>query len=218
MNHISNDFISKTSPPVTRRALAKARTRENLMTAAKGLFTERGYEEATVRDIASAAGMSTGAVFANFTDKADLFRKVLARDARVVAETMKAVSDLRDRGVRETLLTALAAAYAFHIKQLPLFQAACAEGWRHGAADEAKARQRKAPAMAVVEDILRRGMRNAELRADMDIDLAVDLIWQVYESNYKLAVYDQFDLAALTSRLEQQLDLILPALAAKRAA
>ena len=40
------------------------------LAAAKALFTERGYEGATVRDIASAAGMSSGAVFASFTDKA----------------------------------------------------------------------------------------------------------------------------------------------------
>jgi len=56
-----------------QRALAKQRTREKIIAAARALFAERGYEGATIRDIAKAAGMSTGAVFASFTDKSDLF-------------------------------------------------------------------------------------------------------------------------------------------------
>src|SRR5579871_6952834 len=56
--------------PLTRRALAKQHTRRRLLDAAKRLFNERGYEAATVRDIAAAAGLSTGAVFASFSDKA----------------------------------------------------------------------------------------------------------------------------------------------------
>ena len=63
--------------PMTRRALAKQRTRRQLLDAAKRLFNERGYEAATVREIAAAAGLSTGAVFASFADKADLFGEVI---------------------------------------------------------------------------------------------------------------------------------------------
>ena len=60
----------------TRRALAKQQTRAKVLAAARRLFSEQGYEGATIRDIAAAAGMSTGAVFANFTDKSDLFREI----------------------------------------------------------------------------------------------------------------------------------------------
>src|SRR5271170_5100587 len=62
----------------TQRAMAKQRTREKILAAGKALFTERGYERATVRDIASAAGMSTGAVFASFSDKSHLFNEIVA--------------------------------------------------------------------------------------------------------------------------------------------
>ena len=59
--------------PTTRRSLAKQRTRSRLIAAAKALVAQRGYEAATLRDVAAMAQMSTGAVFANFADKADLF-------------------------------------------------------------------------------------------------------------------------------------------------
>lgn len=55
------------------RVLAKQRTAEKVMKAARALFETEGYAKATIRDIAKAAGMSTGAVFANYTDKAELY-------------------------------------------------------------------------------------------------------------------------------------------------
>ena len=64
----------------TRRTLAKQQTRAKVLAAARRLVIEDGYEVSTIRDIASAAGMSTGAVFANFTDKSDLFREIMLAD------------------------------------------------------------------------------------------------------------------------------------------
>lgn len=63
--------------PVGRRAQAKARTRDKVLVAARALFNEVGYAAATIRDIAVGAGMSTGAVFANFDDKAALYRAAM---------------------------------------------------------------------------------------------------------------------------------------------
>ena len=55
-------------PRLNRRQAAKVRTRQKVLDAARSLFAERGYEPATIRDIAKVAGMSTGAVFANIQD------------------------------------------------------------------------------------------------------------------------------------------------------
>lgn len=71
------DTLTGLSKPPTRRDLAKAATYQKVLEAAAGLFAaEGGYEAATIRSIAKAAGMSTGAVFANFPDKAALYRAI----------------------------------------------------------------------------------------------------------------------------------------------
>lgn len=62
-----------TSPRLNRRQLAKAATRTRVLQAGHLLFNEVGYEAATIRAIAARAGMSTGAVFASFEDKAALY-------------------------------------------------------------------------------------------------------------------------------------------------
>src|SRR6476619_2707689 len=79
----------------TRRTLAKQQTRAKVLAAARRLFSEAGYEGATIRDIASAAGMSTGAVFANFSDKSDLFREIMSDDMEALNAAMR---DAASRG------------------------------------------------------------------------------------------------------------------------
>ncbi|WP_255500532.1 TetR/AcrR family transcriptional regulator [Brevundimonas sp. P7753] len=58
---------------MNKREAAKALTRSKVRNAAEALFDTVGYDKATIRDIAAKAGMSTGAVFANFKDKLALY-------------------------------------------------------------------------------------------------------------------------------------------------
>lgn len=50
-----------------------AATRAKLLTAARDSFLERGFARSTFRDISKAAGFSTGAAFAHWSDKGEFF-------------------------------------------------------------------------------------------------------------------------------------------------
>jgi AcrR family transcriptional regulator len=65
------------------RAESQAQTRAGILAAAARVFARRGYEGASIAEIAEEAGFSHGAVYSNFTDKEDLF---LALYERWVAE------------------------------------------------------------------------------------------------------------------------------------
>jgi AcrR family transcriptional regulator len=56
------------APPVS----GPTRTRERLIAAAIEVFAEQGYEGARLQDIARGAGLTTGAIYANFRGKAEL--------------------------------------------------------------------------------------------------------------------------------------------------
>lgn len=60
-----------------RRARASALTRTKVMEAATRLFKECGFEAVTMREIAAAAGLSTGALFHHTTGKEDLWAQAL---------------------------------------------------------------------------------------------------------------------------------------------
>ena len=74
---------------VTRvpRSERKARTREELLAAARTVFLRRGFHGATLDEIADEAGYTKGAVYSNFVGKDDLYLALLAAnyDARVEA-------------------------------------------------------------------------------------------------------------------------------------
>jgi AcrR family transcriptional regulator len=57
-------------------------TRDRLLKAATAVFSERGYDGAGVQEIARRAGLTTGAIYANFSGKAELlFEAIGARSA-----------------------------------------------------------------------------------------------------------------------------------------
>ncbi len=63
-------------------ALAKLRENErqnranHILTAAKTVFIKKGYQSATVRDIAREAEMTTGAIYAYFKNKDTLYGEI----------------------------------------------------------------------------------------------------------------------------------------------
>lgn len=49
------------------------RTRAALLEAARALIREKGYEHTTMEDVATRAGMTTGAIYGNFKNRDELF-------------------------------------------------------------------------------------------------------------------------------------------------
>lgn len=81
------------------RSAKVERTRADLLAAARQVFAAKGYEGASVGDVAAAAGYTKGAVYANFGSKEDLFlelaREITAADA-ALADADSPVADLRE--------------------------------------------------------------------------------------------------------------------------
>ena len=196
------------TPRLNRRQAAKVRTRQKVLDAARQLFAERGYEPATIRDIAKGAGMSTGAVFANFQDKAELFEAVLSTDMVKLAETMKAAA-AAEGSTRTRLLAALSAGYHDSLEQLPLVQAVIARSWFQPVAAEMRTRDAIKPILSVITDTLQAGVREGELRQDADFHLLSDLVYDAFLSNYRRAAYDGWTMDMLTARMTRQIDVIL---------
>ncbi len=82
--------------------VAAAQTRERLLRAAADVFAERGYDGTRVADIAAAAGVSNGALYAHFASKADLLTGALrTHGRRLLAEVFAAEPD---RSITDLLL------------------------------------------------------------------------------------------------------------------
>jgi AcrR family transcriptional regulator len=77
-----------------------AETRDRLLRAAADMFAERGYDGTRVADIAAAAGLSNGAMYAHFASKAELLAGALRTHGRVLladllaADPSQSITDL----------------------------------------------------------------------------------------------------------------------------
>lgn len=209
MSFVSVNIESATDAPVklTRRALAKQRTRERVLSAARRLFSERGYEGATIRDIAQAAGMSTGAVFASFADKSELFDEILTADYEVIYAQMVQAARA-GATVDEALLGLFGVAYSFHLDQLPLLRASIAVSWTRSDAAERRARTDVKHIFRLIGEVTQRGIDQGQLKSDINAKLLAEMTWDVYVANYRRAVFDGWSADALLARLSDQLKVI----------
>ena len=79
-------------------------TRDRLIAAAISVFADQGYEGARLQDIARAAGLTTGAVYANYRGKAELlFDAIGARAGAELDSLLQGGSNLGARAVLERL-------------------------------------------------------------------------------------------------------------------
>jgi TetR/AcrR family acrAB operon transcriptional repressor len=75
-----------------RRTKEDARhTREALLDAAEQLFAQRGVSRTSLHEIAKAAGVTRGAVYWHFADKAELFNAMMARTTLPMEDTIEAI-------------------------------------------------------------------------------------------------------------------------------
>jgi AcrR family transcriptional regulator len=86
------------------RAEKQAQTRQALLDAARDVFLERGFEGASVEQIAAAAGFTRGAFYSNFSSKEELFAELVQQQVfehyRDMARSRLAAGD--SRSLRET--------------------------------------------------------------------------------------------------------------------
>jgi AcrR family transcriptional regulator len=208
MKHISPIQASAEVKAPTRRALAKQQTRVKVLNAARRLFSEQGYEGATIRDIAAAAGMSTGAVFANFTDKSDLFREIMTADCESLLESMREAAS-RARDVEEALQKVFAAGYAFYKTRLPLARAAFSVAW----SQDGGATLRNLPPVTAIQDLFAEQLTSAvergELGKEADVKLRAQMLFDAYVSNYAHAIFEGWSLDALQARSRDQIRILL---------
>ena len=82
---ITNELAGDVEKP-TLRALAKKASQDKIVMAARKLFTEYGYDTATLRQIAHAAGLGLTTLFNHIQDKRDLIYLIFDEEVSLAAE------------------------------------------------------------------------------------------------------------------------------------
>lgn len=161
-----------------------AATREHLLDTAEAVFLERGVSRASLQDIAAAAGLTRGAIYWHFKDKAELFIAMMDRallpcdtacgarapDAaaleavqRMVLQPLKQVRD--DERTRRVFTIAIhRTEYSSELQAIrQRHEEAIAEGTRE------------------LAQLLQAAVRAGQLRADLDTDSAALVLFAMVD-------------------------------------
>jgi len=109
--------MSDTGPRGRPKGDKRARTRAKLLSAARELILEKGFENTTLQDVAQRAGMTSGAIYGNFRNRDELFvalaevhwapvKPVFAADS-TFAEKMRALAEATVAAIPERRLAAV---------------------------------------------------------------------------------------------------------------
>jgi AcrR family transcriptional regulator len=75
----------------------RARTRATLIEAAAAVIGEKGFDRASLEEIAARAGMTRGAVYGNFKDKEELFLAVVETRWKPIVPPLKPGASFREQ-------------------------------------------------------------------------------------------------------------------------
>jgi AcrR family transcriptional regulator len=163
----STDTAGGSSRRLTREE-SRANTRERLLSAARSAFARSGFHGASVEEIASEAGFSTGALYSNFDGKEDLFLALMEYEiARNVREIEEAVG--RQATIPERARGGAAQWMAF-VEREPELVLLFVEFWTFAVRDP-RVRPQVAQRLAEVREMITRLIARAA--AEFDLELAL---------------------------------------------
>ena len=177
-------------PSLGRRERAKAARRADIKAAALAVFTEKGYEAATTREIAERAGVGAATLFRYAEDKRDLLL-MIANDGleAATAEARDAVAD--DAPLVEHLLRIFMPRFRYWARHLPIARETMHETVLARAAGALSREARRylagrAALVALIEDVVRRAQARGEVAAGHDRATVATLFLGIHLSQLRI--------------------------------
>jgi AcrR family transcriptional regulator len=176
------------------QAERSAATQQALITAARRLWGERGYAEVSTPEIAEAAGVTRGAIYHQYADKAALFRVVIeAMDQEIIERLEASVAAAQPKTPADTM-HAMANAWLNiagepEVRQLMLLDAPSVIGWR----EYREMSQRNS--VEAAEELLKAAIEAGQLRPQPLRPLALVLLGALEEAAMYVAGAEDADQA-----------------------
>ena len=191
------------------RDTQKAATRDKVLSAARDLFHEIGYDETTIRAIADRAGVSVGSVFTTFSSKADVLSQVMADRVEPLQEELTRVLPYLRGSTCDRLCSIFAIHYDFECRRVKLFLAHIAASYSPSLEETTTPFGRNATFQTMLRETLTDGITRGDVSPEADLDVILQLLVACYAWNYSLAAQIGADAVALTARMDKQIALIM---------
>lgn len=161
---------------VAQELRKKDRSRAAILAAARAVFSEHGYEAASIIEIAKGAGIAEGTIYKHFVNKRDLLFQVMRLFYEEIISDV-AAETLRRTGVAERLAYVVRRQLEVFAKdrglcRLFIREIRTADDYYDSLVHDLNRRY-----TAIVVEIIREGIAAGEVRRDVDPRLVRDLIY-----------------------------------------
>lgn len=187
-----------------RREATKAR----LLAAARRLFERQGYEATSVTEIAGAVGVSHALINAYFNGKPGLLYAILTENNRAQIDR-SAEAEAAPGGVLDRLARLLAIWAEGDLREPRLTAVMLAYSWQWPAATEADNRTQLDAGFAPARRILARAVAEGELRAEVDVEGLVEILYAIYLQSLRPALFEAAAPADCVALARRRLALVL---------
>jgi AcrR family transcriptional regulator len=195
------------------RNAKKAQTSGRVTDVARAIFLRDGYKRATIRDIAAAAGVSSGTVSAQYGSKSALFAAVLREEFLRGTDIVRA-ADPVELKTRERISAIFSALYAYHAQGLDIMRAAILVGWQDLPATDSPVSETWRALRQYLQEVLQDGVARGELRDSANCKLAAQMLMDHYVNGYQRAFILNENAEQLSARIAQMFDLMHAGMAA----
>jgi AcrR family transcriptional regulator len=189
------------------RARSKAITRERIIQSARHLFTLNGFHKATLRDIAEHAGLSTGAVFANFKDKQEIFNLILFEEMALIKKALKDGFN-PEHSFKEKALHQFRIGCAYGLKSYGIFQSAFELFMTSQIESQPVVDQLNKTILATITNLYKRGLSTAEIKDIDDMEALILMVHDLTLSSIRRVFLVHKDIELETKLLSRYIDLI----------
>ena len=204
----SKQADAELAPPNGRREANKRDKLQRIRRAARDVFLEKGYEEATLREIATAADVAFGTLFLYAKNKRDLL--LLLFDEELPGATRRAFEQASREGpLIDQLMAFFAELYAFWAQTPALSCDMMREFTFTGGIVAPRLREE----VLVIEDHLARLVARAQEDGRVTSQIAPGLAAHVFFSLHRVEIRfcldsPEPDIAGSLGKLRQQLELV----------
>ena len=162
-----NEYLARSRKQPSRREREKARQRRDMLETALILFSEKGYHNVTMHEIASKAEFAIGTLYKFFKNKEDLYKALILEktDAfhAAIAEAIEEYDDELDR--LRNYLKVNSEIFRAHVPVIRLyFSEKYGEGFNLTAELNEQIRQRHEEFLNILAGVFESGMRKNRFR------------------------------------------------------
>jgi AcrR family transcriptional regulator len=203
-------------PEMGLRARQRLRRKKRILEVAGRLFTDKGFDETTLEEIARRAELSVPTIYGYFGSKSELLLGLLEIDIEILRPRIEKILANASRATRLDALRAIVSLVL--VETTEGYDVAQKRMWREisAAAFRAPGKQRQAflklqntqaEALQQLLEILR---QRGELRRDLDCASAAQAIHAIARNGFRLYLVDEgVTLTDLAARMRRQLSVIL---------